>query len=100
VIVVQFRGVPDPATALNLANYSLVSPGKDRRFGTRDDKPVRLALATYNAVAHSVTLIPRKPLVLNPPLRLRIAGAALTGTAGIVTATLSRKGVIIAKTNK
>jgi hypothetical protein len=48
VIVVQFNQAPDPATAMNLANYSLVSAGKDRKFGTRDDRSVPLASVTYN----------------------------------------------------
>jgi hypothetical protein len=82
---------------MNLASYSLVSAAKDRKFGTRDDRPLRLARATYNPQAHTVTLIPRKPLVLNPPLQLRIAGAALTGSGGTVTAVLSRKGITITR---
>jgi hypothetical protein len=96
VIVVQFSGAPDPATAINLGNYSLVSAGKDRKLGTRDDRPVRLARAIYDPGAHTVTLIPRKPLVLNPPLQLRIAGAVLTGSGGTVTVLLSKKGITLA----
>jgi hypothetical protein len=90
VIVVALSGAVNPATAQSLANYSLVAPGRDRKFGSRDDKFMRLASATYNPAAHTVTILPRKPLVLNPPLQLRIAEAALTGSGGTVTAVLSK----------
>jgi hypothetical protein len=95
-IVVQYSGALNPGAAGNVASYRLVSAGKDRQFGTRDDRPVRLAAATYSATAHTVTLLPRKPLVLSPPLQLQISGAALTGPAGSFTAILGKRGTTAA----
>jgi hypothetical protein len=109
-IVVQFTGALNPAAAGNLAGYSLVSAGKDKTFGTKDDKPVPLASATYNPAANTVTLIPRKPLVLSPPLQLHLIAQTLTDMlgrpldrnhdgqpGGDFTATLGKQGITIAR---
>ena len=34
----------DPATAVDPKNYTVYGPGRDRRIGTRDDKPVPLVI--------------------------------------------------------
>jgi murein DD-endopeptidase MepM/ murein hydrolase activator NlpD len=109
VIVVQFSGVLDPASADNLANFSLVSAGKGNNFGTRGARSVTLTQATYNASVHTVTLTTRKPLVLTTQMQLRINAAGLsdgqgrplstsnTGqSGGSFTAVLSKRGVTIA----
>jgi hypothetical protein len=43
---------------------------------------VALAWAVYDAWAHAVRLTPRKKLVLDPPLPLRIIAAELTDVLG------------------
>ena len=45
-LVLTFSEDLDPARATNLANYRLVTPGRDKKFGTRDDKVVALLSAT------------------------------------------------------
>src|SRR5207248_3193884 len=39
-IVLTFNGALDPAQAQNLANYRLVAPGPDGKFGTADDRVI------------------------------------------------------------
>ncbi len=70
VLVVRFSGPLDAGSASDLGAYRLVMAGKDRRFGTRDDRAVRLASASYNPGADTVTLtvrgkVPGKPLQLD-----------------------------------
>jgi hypothetical protein len=38
--VLTFDDALDPTRATNLANDRLVSPGRDRRFGARDDQTI------------------------------------------------------------
>jgi hypothetical protein len=45
-------------------------------------QPVALAGAVYDASAHTVTLTPRRKLVLNPPLQLRVLAAGLSDLLG------------------
>ena len=59
-----------------LAAYHLSTAGKDKKFGTKDDKPLAIALATYDWSAHSVTLTPRGK-VPNGSLRLAITATGL-----------------------
>ncbi len=46
--MLDFSEALDPASAVNLANYRLVTAGRDKKFGTKDDKVVALRSATYN----------------------------------------------------
>ena len=79
VVVVQFSGGLNPATAQNLGNYTLATVPKGKKKSTRDV----LAQAVYNASTSTVTLTPRKqPVVLKPPLQLTIIAAGLTDTSG------------------
>lgn len=56
-LFVQFTTAMDPATAENLANYDLRLAGRDRRFGTGDDRVIRITRATYDAGRNRVVLI-------------------------------------------
>ena len=108
VIVVQFSGALDAATANTLANFSVVTAGKNKKSGTHDEKTVALVRATYNATSHTVTLTPRNPLVLSPSLQLHINAAGLVDVSGLpltannngrpggsFTAVLSKRGITI-----
>ena len=57
-LVLTFSTAMDAARASDLGNYRLVTPGRDRRFGTRDDVVVRLASAAYDPATYSVRLAP------------------------------------------
>jgi hypothetical protein len=56
----------------------LGSVGKDRQFGTADDRLMDLALATYDAAARTVRLKPAQALKITQPFALRV-----TGTSGL-----------------
>lgn len=59
VLVVSFSGALDRGDAENVGGYRLVEFGRDRKFGTRDDRRKVLASATYDAATNTVTLSPR-----------------------------------------
>jgi VCBS repeat-containing protein len=85
-IVLTFNVDMDPAGAQNLANYQLVTPGRDGRFGTRDDRRMPLGSAIYNAANRTVTLQTRALLPLNGRYRLTVrdgTAGGLTTTAGV-----------------
>lgn len=74
VVEVDFDNVTQAASIQNLANYNFRSAGKDRRFNTRDDANLRLRRLAYDASTGIVTLITRRKLVGNLPMRLIING--------------------------
>jgi hypothetical protein len=49
---IVFDQAVDPQDAVDPVNYRLTSAGKDRLFGTRDDKPLRLRSLTYEHDDH------------------------------------------------
>jgi hypothetical protein len=81
VVVVNFSGALDPGHAQDLGDYRLVGPGRDKKFGNRDDKLFRLAAATYDASAHTVTLTPRGK-VPKQPVQLTIKASGVLDTLG------------------
>ena len=56
VLVVTYSGGLNAGATQNLGAYHLVTAGKDKKLGTKDDKTVPLTSATYNAAANTVTL--------------------------------------------
>jgi uncharacterized repeat protein (TIGR01451 family) len=70
--------------AASLANYQLVTAGRDGRFGSRDDRAIALASASHEATTNTVTLTTRRPLPLGRPYQLRVSGGpgGLTDLAG------------------
>jgi hypothetical protein len=78
-IVVHFDGALNPASAANLAAYTLTTVAQGKKPRSRH---VPLAQAIYNAATHTVTLITRKQLVPRTPLQLRISGASVTDALG------------------
>jgi YD repeat-containing protein len=73
-LVLNFSGALDPGHAQDLRDYHLVAAGRDKRFGSRDDKRVALASATYDPVSHTVRLAARGK-VPNQKLQLSITAA-------------------------
>ncbi len=61
----------------SVANYRLFNAGKDKRFGTADDKLLPLRSAAYNAATNSVTVTPTKAIKANQFFRLVVLGAGL-----------------------
>jgi hypothetical protein len=95
VIVVQFSGALNPGDAQSTSNYTLTTIPANKR---QKSQPVALSQAQYNATTNTVTLITRKPLVLNPPIRLTMNAARLLDSygdplSGNSVATLSKSKV-------
>jgi hypothetical protein len=78
-LVLTFSEDLDPARAALVANYRLVTAGRDKKFGTKDDKIIVLRSATYNVATRSVTLLPRKKLAAAVKYRLTVNGTSASG---------------------
>ncbi len=74
VIVLQFSGSLNAGSAQNIGTYSLVTIPATKK---QKSKPVPLSQAIYNPANNTVRLVTRKPLVLNPPLKLTINATGL-----------------------
>ena len=75
----------DAAHAGDPGNYTLAHPGRDGRFGTRDDRMIGLRSVAYDAVAKTVVLTPARRISLVERVRLTVNGSrqtALTDLAG------------------
>ncbi len=70
----RLDGAIDAITAANVTNYSIVSAGRDRKFGTRDDIVTRLRAASPGADGRTIQLSTLKKLVLSRPMQLRANG--------------------------
>ncbi len=79
-LVVGFSEGLDAARAQNPANYQLVAPGRDGRFGTRDDVRIGVSSARYDAASRTVTLHPIRRLNLHRVYQLTVIG---TGAGGL-----------------
>ena len=101
---IHFNGDLNSAEAQSLAAYKLVTAGRDKKLGTKDDKSVPLASAQYNTSTRTVTLIPKArlnktqllQLVVNGRLLIDTRGRPLGGQTGnSFTATIKGKSVTI-----
>ena len=111
VLVVTFSGALNAGDAQNLAAYHLVSAGKDKKFGTKDDPPVKLAQATYSSGMHTVTLttkgtVPSQTLqlMINTAVVLdaqgqRIAGNGTGQSGGNFVESFGKGGITLASTS-
>jgi hypothetical protein len=81
-LVLQFSDTLNPAQAQNLADYQLAMTGRDKKFGTRDDKRVALASARYDGSAHTVTLIPKQAFNEMQLQQLTVKSALLRDSLG------------------
>jgi hypothetical protein len=78
-LVITFSQPMDAARAKSIADYRLVSAGPDHRFGTGDDRVIRIRSARYSAATLQVTLRPIRRLPLHGTFQLTIVGTPLTG---------------------
>jgi hypothetical protein len=82
-IVVHYSGAVDARSAQNVANYILTQPGKDKKYGTKDDKKVKIASAQYDPATRTIALVPKGgKLTFSPTLQLRVLGAGIRDSAG------------------
>jgi hypothetical protein len=81
---IQVDSLLDPASVANLASYNLRLPGRDRRFGTRDDRIVRFQRVTYDPTANLIVLVARRPFLTGPRtgMRLTVLGTLIRAANG------------------
>jgi hypothetical protein len=82
VIVLNFSGALNASSAQTISNYRLVTAGRDKKFGTKDDKRVVLKSASYNASTHAVTITPKAALPTTQSLQFRAIGSSLKAASG------------------
>jgi hypothetical protein len=70
-LVLTFNGSLDPVRAETASNYQIIGPG---------GRVVAISSATYDSVAHTVTLAPQQQLNLHQSYQLTVVG---TGSGGI-----------------
>ncbi len=70
-----------PSGAASPGSYRLTSAGRDRRFGTRDDRTLALRSAAYDPASMTATLTPKGRTALNQPMQLVVRDAALVDMA-------------------
>ena len=99
-LVASFSQTLDASAASNVGNYVLTSAGADGRFGTRDDKNIKLASAIYNAGANTVTLgLVQKNIPLRQLYRLAITGTPTSGLQNTGGVFLGGQGIGAPGTN-
>jgi hypothetical protein len=93
--VLSFSEPMDAARAGDRANYRLVDAGRDHRFGTLDDRVIRIHRPRYNATSGTVTIRPFRRLSPHRLYRLTVSGTpprGLTVTAGTFLAGMGPSG--------
>lgn len=78
-ILVGFTQPLLESSAESLANFQLVTPGADGRFGTRDDHRIVIDTATYDNVNRTVTLNLKRRLPLSSRVQLTVVGVRPDG---------------------
>jgi hypothetical protein len=79
-LVVSLTQAVAATDAQNVNNYQVITPGRDRRFGTGDDVVDPINVANYNAATNTVTLIPVMNLNIHQPYELIISYPGQTPT--------------------
>lgn len=94
-LIVQFDQAMNEGRAEDLANYgySVRTPGRDRRIGTRDDLLIGLTGAIYDAASRTVTLRMASPIHAGATILLQIN--AVTGSPSSTTGVASAQGVLL-----
>ena len=79
-VVLTLGGTVDASSAGSSSQYMLTDPGRDKKFGTRDDRALRVLSASYNGTGKTVTLIPKGTFSRRPRFRV-----GMLGTAAVLT---------------
>jgi hypothetical protein len=80
---VAFSEGLEASTVQRPANYRIIAPGPDGRFGTRDDRPIPIKSAIYDATTNTVTLTPARRLDLHRRYELIVNGSTPSGVADV-----------------
>ncbi|MDR3619691.1 MAG: Calx-beta domain-containing protein [Paludisphaera borealis] len=84
-IDVRFARPVAASTARASANFALVTPGRDQKFGTRDDRRIGLTV-WYDPTTLTSRLTPWQRLPANGIYRLTVSGAGVRGATGVLLA--------------
>lgn len=79
-LVLRFSDGLNGATASFVGNYTLRAAGKDKKYGTKDDKKYRLLTASYDGQARTVTLAPAK-VTKGTVMQLVVNGTSPSGVS-------------------
>jgi uncharacterized repeat protein (TIGR01451 family) len=79
LLMLRFSEDLDLARATDVSNYHILSPGRDGRFGTDDDRTIKVASASYDPIAHVVTLRSARRLDIHRRFRLVVSGSGSKG---------------------
>jgi hypothetical protein len=75
-VILTFDEPIDLTRAIKLGNYRVVTAGRDKRFGTKDDKVVALKSAKLDATKKSLTLTTKQPQATTATYQLTVYGAS------------------------
>jgi hypothetical protein len=78
-LVLTFSEALNTASATNVANYTVLAPGPDGRFGTHDHRTIRIRSAVYNPATDTVTLTPVHRLNWHRRYKIEVNGSSPTG---------------------
>lgn len=76
-INIVFSSDLDANSIKNLASYTLVAAGRDKKFGTKDDTKYKMSKVSYNASTKTLTLTHAK-ITLTGDLQLTVSGSGST----------------------
>lgn len=76
-MTIRFSQQVDLASSRRLTNYRLVNAGRDGRFGTRDDRTIRVLALRVAADRRSIVLTPQGSLARNQSYRLTVLDTVL-----------------------
>jgi hypothetical protein len=79
---IWFDGKLDAVSAQKLTSYILVQAGRDRRFGTKDDRRITLASVKYDAARSVVTLRTKTTFRASDRLQLRLLASRIHDSEG------------------
>jgi cyclophilin family peptidyl-prolyl cis-trans isomerase len=98
-------GQVDATAAGNSSAFVILAPGRDKKFGTRDDVATLIASATYNPSSGTISLTLKKPLVPRGPLQLRVSGLrdvyarpVVIGSGGSIVVSLGKSALTVLST--
>ena len=60
-----------PASATNMGNFTVVTPGSDGKYGSKDDKKVVISSISYNVSTRTITITFKTAVTSTPGLQLK-----------------------------
>lgn len=84
-IRLYFSGPLNATSAQRSQNYQLITnPGRDKKYGTKDDRRTTIQSVTYDAATQSVIIKPRGRLILRGSQSLRLQATGLMNASNVL----------------